>query len=387
MNKLLVTLLAVPIMLAAFSCAQDNTPSPEAAQPSPEQFDSFSIGAPVLSLAYLDGEIWAATSEGVYRCHPGTGEVKRYTEDDGLGSNAVREIAVDSNGTIWVTCYVDGVCRFDGNRWQHFTVDDGLVSNDVISLAADAQGGIWVSAYWGVSYYDGTEWHSYTSLDPDAMVTGGENPNNPDAEMVEGARLDAADVMFIDSAGTVWFSNRHDGVTCFDGEKWTAFSSENGMEARNVSAITEDRDGNLWFGSYSGLTRYDGRGFTSIIIDQYQSLVPPSFIKDVRTDRAGTIWIAAYGGGIGCYDGTGWNIYNPEKGLPGKNGRFIFFDREGNPGAVVTAEGASLIHDSAWRLLTESDGVPGGKIRSVITDDSGSVWFGSENGEISRLRQ
>jgi ligand-binding sensor domain-containing protein len=376
---LAIMIIAVPVL----SCTPDDSPSSEAAQPEP--VESFSVGAPVLDLAYLDGEIWASTSEGVFRCNPGTGDIRRYTEDDGLGNNTVREITGDAHGNIWVSCYVNGVCRFDGNTWQHFTVDDGLVSNDVITLAADAQGGIWVSAYWGVSYYDGTKWEAYTSMPFDAPVTGGENPNNPDAEVVADVELSAADVIFIDSKGKVWFSNRPDGVTRYDGENWTLFSSENGLEARGVRAITEDKDGNLWFGSYRGLTSYDGSQFTSRTIEQYKGLVPPLYIQDIKIDTRGDIWIAAYGGGFGCYDGTDWEIYNPEEGLPGKNGRFIFFDREGNPG-VVTAEGVSFLKGTDWNLLTAEDGIPDGKIRALTTDDSGGVWFGSENGIISRMK-
>ncbi|OGN88306.1 MAG: hypothetical protein A2158_00765 [Chloroflexi bacterium RBG_13_46_14] len=386
MRKFVVTLITAIVVFPVLSCAPENDLPSQLNEPESHSVESFSVGEPVLDLLYTDGKIWAGTSGGVFRCDPKTGETQQYTEDDGLGNNTVRKITKDCNGNIWVTCYIDGVCKFDGIEWQHFTVEDGLISDDVITLAADSHGGVWVSAYWGVSYYDGAEWKSFTSLDPDAMVVGGENPNNPDAVLLEGVDLGAADVIFIDSRGMVWFSNRHDGVTRFDGENWTLFSSETGMEARGVSAITEDKDGNLWFGSMTGITCYDGSQFTLQTVEQYQSIIPRPYVQDIKEDTKGTIWVAAYGGGVSHYDGTDWQVYTRAEGLPGENGRFIFFDPEGNPG-VVTAEGVGFLKETVWKLLTEDDGIPDGKIRSVTTDDTGSVWFGSETGEISQMNR
>ena len=383
MNKLLVILIIALILVTVLSCAPEDYLSQSTNTKSP-LVDSFSIGTPVLDLLYTGGDIWAGTSRGVYRCDPKTGKTERYTQGDGLGDNTVRKITSDSNGNIWVTCYTDGVCKFDGKDWQHYTVDDGLISDGVITLAADRHGGIWVSAYWGVSYYDGAEWKAFTSLDPDAMVIGGENPNNPDAILLEGVDLDSADVIFIDREDMVWFSNRHDGVTRFDGENWRLFSSENGVDARSVSAITEDRDGTLWFGSFSGITRYKGSQFTVVAIGEYESIIPRPYIQDIMTDKAGNVWIAAHGGGVSRYDGTGWQVFTMAEGLASENGRFIFFDREGNPG-VVTDEGVSFLTDTGWKPLTEDDGIPDGKIRSITTDDTGAIWFGSEKGEISRM--
>jgi ligand-binding sensor domain-containing protein len=383
MKKLLVMFIIILVINPVLSCA----PEVNLSQPTNTEshfVESFSIGTPVLDLLCTGGGIWAGTSRGVFRCDPETGEIKRYTEGDGLGNNTVRKITSDSNGNIWAACYTEGVCKFDGKEWQHFTVDDGLISNDVITLAADRHGGIWVSAYWGVSYYDGTEWEAFTSLDPDAMVVGGENPNNPDAVLLEDTDLGAADVILVASRGEVWFSNRHDGVTRFDGEDWTLFSLENGIEARSVSAITEDKDGNLWFGSFSGVTRFDGSQFTVFPIEEYESIIPRPYVQDIRTDKSGNIWIAAYGGSVSRYDGTGWKVFTTAEGLPDENGRFIFFDREGNPG-ILTEEGVSFLTDTSWRVLTEDDGIPDEKIRSMTIDDSGAIWFGSEKGEISRL--
>jgi ligand-binding sensor domain-containing protein len=117
-----------------------------------------------------------------------------------LGSDKVREIIRDSQGNIWVTCYVSGVSRFNGNNWESFSVKNGLCSDDTIALAADKRGGVWVSAYWGVSYFDGQQWSSYSNVDPNGLVVGGSNPMKDWQNLTfVDAELGAADVIFVDS--------------------------------------------------------------------------------------------------------------------------------------------------------------------------------------------
>jgi ligand-binding sensor domain-containing protein len=329
--------------------------------------------------------MWVGTIGGVVRCDLKTGTTQKYTIRDGLGSNVARKLARDSRGNIWVTGYLAGVSRFDGTKWQNFTVQDGLISNEVITVEADRQGGVWVSAYWGVSYYDGSKWYSYTNVRPDALITGGKNPNNPEATFLAGVTLDAADVIFVDNRGDVWFSTRGRGVTRFDSENWKLFSSVDGMAEGGVNAITEDKDGNLWFGGSKDVTRFDGSQFQVFTIKEYESIIPRPHIQDIRQDKQGNIWVAAFGGGVSRYDGATWRVFTSADGLPSDNARIIYLDREGNP-CVITDKGVSTFNGANWQTLTTDDGLPAGEIRTVAADDAGNLWFGGAGGKIKRIQ-
>lgn len=346
---------------------------------------AFFAGNATLDLLITGDEIWVGTTGGVVRYDLNKGTTQKYTIQDGLGSNIVRKLAQDSGGNIWATGQLAGVSRFDGTKWQNFTVSDGLINNDVITLEADKKGGVWVSGYWGVSYYDGTKWRSYTTTDPNALIVGGVNTNNPDAILVKGVGLSAVDVILVDGRGDVWFTNRTKGVTRFDGENWKPFSSADGMAEGGVTAITEDKDGKLWFGSMGGTTSYDGSKFQSFSINEHQSIIPRPFIKDISQDKQGNIWVAAYGGGISRYDGNTWRVFTSADGLPSNNAQTIYFDREGNPG-VITDKGVSSFNGTIWHTLTTKDGLPTGQIRTVATDNAGNLWFGSAGGEITMIR-
>jgi ligand-binding sensor domain-containing protein len=342
---------------------------------------SFITGDTVLGLVASKNEVWAATSGGVIWWDLQNESRSKYTTQNGLGSNAVRVIIRDSQGNIWVTCYVSGVSRFDGNQWDSFTVKNGLCSDQVITLASDEKGGVWVSAYWGVSYFDGQEWASYSNVDPEAWVVGGENPMKDCRNLIHvDAELSAVDVIFVDSSGDVWFSDRGDGVTRFDGRDWRMFTIEDGLAKGGVNAIFEDKDGILWFGSnLGGITCFDGKDFTAFDINEYQSIVPRPAIMDIIQDSLGDIWAAAHGGGVARFDGNSWQVFRSEDSLPSDNAQHLFLDHNGYPG-VITMEGVGLFDGSTWRVMTLADGLPEGRVRTVTSDENGNLWFGAEGG-------
>ena len=344
--------------------------------------DSFSTGASTVDLLVKGDEIWAATSEGVVRYDSEKGTIKKYTVADGLGNNAVLKLALDSKGNIWAACRVSGVSCFNGTNWRNYNVADGLISNDVITLAADKIGGVWVSAYWGVSYFNGSNWTAYTSVKQDAPMAGGGggNPNNPNTIYVEGVSLDAADVIFIDKAGNVWFSSRVAGVARFDGKSWELFAPGGG-----VSAVNEDRDGNLWFGTNrGGVSKFDGSKLQNFVISEYQTIIPRPFIGDIEQDKNGNIWVIAYGGGAALYDGRSWQVFTAKDGLTSSNGQSMFFDSEGIP-CVITDNGICSFNGTVWRTLTSKDGIPSGQIRTVTKDNFGHIWLGSVEGSVQRM--
>ena len=91
---------------------------------------------------------------------------RTHTVVDGLTSDTVRAIAVDSQGHIWCGTTDGGVSEYDGATWQTYTTADGLAGNRVYSIAADHQGHLWFGAYSaGLSEYDGSTWRTYTTAE------------------------------------------------------------------------------------------------------------------------------------------------------------------------------------------------------------------------------
>ncbi|MDE6347498.1 MAG: helix-turn-helix domain-containing protein [Bacteroides sp.] len=78
---------------------------------------------------------------------------------------------------------------------------------------------------------------------------------------------------------------------------------KDGLSNNQVNAIYKDSNGFMWFGTASGLNRYDGYD-----IKVYRSrkgdgtTLPDSYIQDIQEDASGQLWVRT---------GTGYAVYSP----------------------------------------------------------------------------
>ena len=88
-------------------------------------------------------------------------EVFYLTTNEGLESNAVKAMAEDSYGIVWI-CTLDGLNYYlDGTIGTRY----GLLTNDVRSIAVDCQDNKWIATSSGVNILDadGYRWRYYTT--------------------------------------------------------------------------------------------------------------------------------------------------------------------------------------------------------------------------------
>lgn len=77
------------------------------------------------------GNIWAGTTNGLYRFSKKTGELKQFTTSNGLPNNVICGICEDEKGNIWVSTY-KGISKYDikKNSFVNYYSGDGLQGNE-----------------------------------------------------------------------------------------------------------------------------------------------------------------------------------------------------------------------------------------------------------------
>src|SRR5215510_6146311 len=73
------------------------------------------------------------------------------------------------------------------------------------------------------------------------------------------------------------------------------YTIADGLAHGSVVSIYQDRKGFLWFGTWEGLSRFDGYSFVNY--DRRDGL-PHVFINHITDDRQGRLWVATNGGGV-----------------------------------------------------------------------------------------
>ena len=109
-------------------------------------------------------------------CFDGS-EWRFWTERDGLISNWVKTLWMDSTGNLWVGTR-EGVSRYDGTAWQSWAM------GSIAGLVEDAYGRIWAGGSGGVSMFDGFNWKRWTTED--------------------GLASNAVSHLLVDTSGRLW---------------------------------------------------------------------------------------------------------------------------------------------------------------------------------------
>lgn len=69
------------------------------------------------------------------------------------------------------------------------------------------------------------------------------------------------------------------------------YTVENGLPTRMINDACQDKDGNMWFATYYGLSKYDGFSFTNYSIENG---LPVKSYRKLRLDKKGVLWATPY---------------------------------------------------------------------------------------------
>jgi ligand-binding sensor domain-containing protein/two-component sensor histidine kinase len=101
-----------------------------------------------------DGSVWAGTLlNGLWQVtngkHPAR-QPRLYTTQDQLGSNQIRSLYEDGEGTLWIGTLGGGLNTFRDGVFHRFTVRDGLPSDNIAHVQDDQHGSLWLSTPRGI---------------------------------------------------------------------------------------------------------------------------------------------------------------------------------------------------------------------------------------------
>jgi ligand-binding sensor domain-containing protein/serine phosphatase RsbU (regulator of sigma subunit) len=185
-----------------------------------------------------------------------------------------------------------------------------------------------------------------------------------------------------DKNGNLWFGTYGGGVSRYDGESFTHFTEKEGLNNNPVRSILEDKNGNLWFGTYGGgVCRYDGESFTHFTEKEGLS---SNTIWSILEDKNGNLWFGSDGGGVSRYDGESFTHFTEKEGLSNNNVRSIVEDKNGNLWFGTRGGGVSRYDGESFTHFTEKEGLSSNTIWSILEDKNGTLWFGSDGGGVSR---
>lgn len=321
-------------------------------------------GAAIHTLLPVGSELWIGSDNGL-SIWSGAGAVSV----ERLGGIRVNTLAIQGNA-IWAGT-THGLLVYQKDAWVDITTNDGLPWGAVSAMWADPGGPLWVAAD------DRLQWRD--------QATG--NWNNIETEVLQLADTNLIVSMAGDADGTVWGATFGSGPFRVDGRSSLASFSgagEIGLTTSLMQSVAIDNDGLIWFGTSSGLFRYDEKMWVKELAD---NLTYPGInrISAIESSVAGELWIGTATSGIrkkpinnGAKDET---LYTTATHRLPTN--FITDLAHDSTGAIwaSTHNGLARYNRTTddWETPVPSSEFPSELINVLLAEDD-SLWIGTDGG-------
>lgn len=173
---------------------------------------------------------------------------------------------------------------------------------------------------------------------------------------------------------------------------WTI---DDGLPATSVQRLAQTPDGYLWVGTQSGLSRFNGTDFETILIEKGPANDPTIRVADLYVDSSGRLWVLDQRGRLLLRDSQGFHTYAEDLGIP-RSVAGVVTEAEGKITLITQADGCLSVHQwdgqraiCTWELKKPYLGYP---FSSVTTED-GRIWgtlffdglFTVTNGEMEMM--
>jgi signal transduction histidine kinase/ligand-binding sensor domain-containing protein len=358
-------------------------------------------------LADRDGALWARL-----RRLPIT--IVRYKngvfEDAWIGAGGAARAAVsaiaranDGNPLLWVLQREGSAIVLRKGRFETLAAPVGFSRSPVLSLAQTADGSVWVGTRDAGLFRikDGVTFRIRDGLpDPkvNTLIASGDDVwVGTDSGLVRwrGSSLTSQGIpeslnsvqilaMSLDSNSNLWIGTGAHGLLRLNANGVAWMDPGDGHPKEAVTAVFEDREGNLWTGSGRGLERIRDSVF---VTHSSPEGLPSDNSGPIHVDRYNQMWFAPLAGGL-------WRLRDgrPEEVKQAGIGNDVVYSiARGKDGLWAGRQRGGLTHvwlrDGRFQTRTygTSQGLAQSSVSAVWESRDGAVWAGTLSGGVSRL--
>jgi ligand-binding sensor domain-containing protein len=367
----------------------------------------------VRDIVIVDGNIWCATSGGVFRYDPAAGVYDQYHNTNGLSSLDAKTIAVDRAGNIWVgfaTGWIN-ILNPQTNRWRllqdyvGYKIYDLEFKGDSLLVALDI----------GISLYDIKRnevketykhlgWQFSANIPVLTIMIQGQDIWAGTGSGIARSSFDRANLMAPESwinytltdglpsatvnaivaHGDSIYAGTNDGVAVLRNQKWYSVSSF--LPDSNVKRLLS-KNNTLYALTIGYVSRWSAEEY------RWRNVAP--FLRPLTclaVNETGELWVGREKSGEGkgiahiLPPDTAWKVLIPP-GPPSNNFSDLAVDQKGILWCASSTDGIFRFDGQNWRQFTTADGLINNGLISVMVDSRNRKWFGSTGGGLVLLDQ
>lgn len=275
-----------------------------------------------------------------------------------LPSNRITSLSADEMGRIWFGTIDSGYVIYDEGIWQngkvgitsvitnnHITVFESYVNMNKDSIT-------WIGTIDGLVQKKGRG-YTYPLYTDQTSLLPSNNIRSIDFDGMNG----------------VWIGT-DSGLVHFNGSTWKVHTVP--LSSKDITNCKLDNNNVLWVGNSSGLARFSGSNLVEV-------LTKPVICME-RLNLADELWIAHDDGLISISD----NGNSITKTIQSEYSIQAIFEGSDGTTYIGTSRGLQLFSNNKLSDINPGTFIEceGHSITSIIEDQKGNLWFGTENNGI-----
>ena len=340
-------------------------------------------------------QLWLGMERGPLLCLKSDG-LQSFTAKEGMPNARVVMMAEDQEGAVWVV-YPTQLRRVLNGQVQPIALPANWLEEGDILATSDGRGSIWCAKGTHAAVWRAGEWHSPTKLKETvrAISPGGRS----NLWISAGSRLFTLGegnalvevgplpskvfpvVLLEDRSGALWLGTFAEGLFRWDGKQMEKVATSH----QEITCLNQDREGNIWAGTAGGgLNLIRPRAVALIGRD---AGVPFESVLSVSEDTEGWLWAAGQDGQLARERNGRWEVLGSATNWPGGNATCVAADRRGGVWVGTSNRGLKYFRDGVWREWFKRDGLVSDTVRSLMVASNGDVWAASlQPVRLQRLR-
>lgn len=168
----------------------------------------------------------------------------------------------------------------------------------------------------------------------------------------------------------------------------TAWTIEDGLPQNSVLCLTQTRQGYIWFGTQSGLVRFDGMSIR--IYNRWNTEgLKNDRVLSLYEDTGGSLWVGTDGGGLSRLKikERAWTLYTTKQGLSNNTVRGIAGDNQDSLW-IGTDNGLNHLEVKTGKIkiYTVDDGLSGYSVTALAVSGDGTLWIGTSGTGLNRMK-
>ena len=278
----------------------------------------------------------------------------------------------DSRGNMWFGTFNGGLYRQDAETGEmgFYDTRNGLWGNFVTYILEDYRGHIWVATM--------EDWESrggITVFSPEGtIVFNGSN----------GLKAKHILCMIEDREKNILIADRDAGLFIYKGDHFTSFMAPQFLPSNDVFSLAQDPTGRYWFGTGRGLALYNPvlKKEDRVKLSGFPPTLEGTQINIIRPDDNGNVWVATSGDEVYRYDLSERNFrYDLDLNASLRSLRIAAMTTDQKGNLWIGTDRALIMWNMRLKesmTFTQINGLTGNNITSLFCDSRGCLWIGTE---------